>query len=277
MPPIPYDIYVVGTGMVGYRQLTREAEAALRKSERVYLVHYQTLVREYIEDELGTEVVALTEEYTVGENRANTYERMADRVLEGAAAADGPVSFALYGHPMVFVSPARWVREDGRERGFEVKVVPGVSSMDCLYADIGLDPAEHGLQMFEATDLLVREFELNPRVPAMVWQIGTVGTVLYSGADSSPERFTPLREYLQRFYPEDHTAYLLRTATYPITESEQIAFDLDEFEAIHDRVNAVQTLYLPPVEDKGVANEAMLDRLTSEEHLETITAAGTEL
>ena len=52
--PIPYDVYVVGTGMVGYRQLTREAEAALHRSDRVYLVHYQALVERYIEEELAS-------------------------------------------------------------------------------------------------------------------------------------------------------------------------------------------------------------------------------
>lgn len=275
-PPPPEDVYVVGTGMVGYRQFTREVEAAIRKSARCYLVHYQALVERYIEDDLGTPVEPLTGEYEPGEHRADTYRRMAARVIDGAEAADGPVCFALYGHPMVFVSPARWVVEDGRDRGLTVRVLPGISSMDCLYADIGLDPAEHGLQMFEATDLLVREFALNPRVPAMIWQVGTVGSVLYSSADSAPARFTPIREYLERFYPADHTAYLLQTATYPITESEQIPFRIGEFEAIHDRVNYVQTLYIPPVEVQGVRNEALYDRLTSTEHLDAITAPGSD-
>lgn len=275
MPPAhtPFDIYVLGTGMVGYRQLTREAEAALAKSERVYLVHYQRLVQEYIETEYDTDVILLTEEYTTGENRVHTYERMAQRVLDGAADADGPVSFALYGHPMVFVSPARWVIDDGRDRGLTVKVLPGISSMDCLYADIELDPAEHGLQMFEATDLLVREFEPNPAIPAMIWQIGSVGSVLHSTAESAPERFTPIREYLQRYYPADHTAYLLQTATYPITNSTQLEFTLDSFEAIHDQITATHTLYLPPAETRGVKNHDLFERLTSHDHLETITAA----
>lgn len=273
----PYDVYVVGTGMVGYRQLTRETEAAFRKSDRVYLVHYQRLVQEHIENAYDTEVITLTDEYETGLNRVHTYERMADRVLDGATTTDGPVSFALYGHPMVFVSPAKWVVTRGPDRGLSVKVLPGISSMDCLYADIGLDPAEHGIQMFEATDLLLREYDLNPTVPMMIWQIGSVGSILHSAAPSTPERFTPLREYLQRFYPADHTAYLLQTATYPITDSVQIEFQLDEFESIHDQVTAVQTLYVPPVAHREIQNTELYEQLTSTEHLEEITTTGLDL
>lgn len=258
--------------MVGYRQLTREAEAALEKSERAYLVHYQTLVKEYLEDDLGCEVIDLTAEYSPEENRAEAYERMAEEVFTGAEEVDGPVSFALYGHPMVFVSPARWVFRDAEERGFEAKVIPGISSMDAIYADIGLDPAANGIQMFEATDLLVREFDLNPDIPAMIWQIGSVETALHTVSESTGDRFTNIREYLQQFYPDDHTAYLLQTATYPVGESKQIEFTLDEFEDMSDQINFIQTLYLPAVRERPPQNEELLERLTSSDHLEVITS-----
>lgn len=96
----PVDIYVVGTGMVGARQLTREAIAALERSERLYLVHFQKSIVRYLE-EFTEDIVILNDEYTDGENRRDTYARMAERVLDGAEQADGPVAFALYGHPAV--------------------------------------------------------------------------------------------------------------------------------------------------------------------------------
>jgi uncharacterized protein YabN with tetrapyrrole methylase and pyrophosphatase domain len=265
----PVDIYIIGTGMVGYSQMTLEAQSVLEAAERIYLVHYQDTVYEYMEKH--AETVELTEEYTEGEPRQNTYDRMAERVLEGAEETDGPVVFALYGHPIVFVSPTRWICERAPDRGLEVEVLPGVSSMDCLYADIALDPASHGIQMFGATDLLLRDHEIQPNMPAMVWQIGSVETVLYNTADNKPERFTRIREYLQEHYPDNHTVYLLQTATYPITESKQIGFELDEFEEMSDEVNDIQTLYIPPVEKPEVDNEELYEKLVSAKHLETIT------
>jgi len=269
----PYvDIYVVGTGMVGYRQLTREAEAALENAETIFLVHYQTVVEEYLQ-ELGGDVVNLTSEYKKGADRKQTYQRMADSVIEEAKTSDSPVAFALYGHPSVFVSPSRWIIDKAPEEGLTVDARPGISSMDCLYTDINLDPAANGIQMYEATDVLVREYELTPDVPAMIWQIGSVETRLYQDHnDHDPERFTRIREYLQQFYPDDHTAMLLQTATYPFTESTQLEFTLDEFESMADQVNALQTLYLPPVRTRPPQNEEMATKSLSEEHLESITA-----
>lgn len=263
------DIYVVGTGMVGYRQFTREAEAALDASEVAFLGHYQDVMWDFVAERVD-EVVDLHEEYELSGSRVDTYRAMADLVLDGAEVADGPVTLALYGHPTIFVSPSRMVVEDAPDRGLTVEMRPGISSLDCLFTDLAFDPAEQGMQTFEATDLLIREFDLNPYVPLFVWQIASVETKLYYPGTSKPERFTRIREYLQRFYPDDHTVYLLETATYPIAESEQLAFDLDEFESMHEEVKGSQTLYVPPIEEKGVENEEMVRLAESPEHVRSL-------
>lgn len=268
----PVDIYVVGTGMVGYSQLTREAMSALEASERVYFAATQDLVLEHVREEYTEDVVDLNEEYERNESRLDTYERMAEEVLSGAEELDAPVAFALYGHPMVFVSPSRFVLEEAPERGLEVEVQPGVSAMDCVYADVGFDPSTSGVQMVEATDLLVREWELNPQMPAMIWQVGAVETGMYVKDWSEPERFTRFRRYLQRFYPDDHEVYLLQTATYPLAESQEIPVRLDEFESKHEVIDrGMYILYVPPAEEREIRNEELFERFTSRDHVEAIT------
>lgn len=264
------DVYVVGTGMVGYRQLTREVDAALRTATRIFAVQPQDLVVDYIRREYDAEVVDASEEYVEGGDRDETYDRIAESVLD-AAETDAPVALAVYGHPTVFVSPAKFIRERAPDRDLSVEVRPGVSAMDCIYAEFGIDPAVNGIQMFEATDLLLREFEVNPEVPAVLWQVGTVETVLHSSADSAPGRFTRLREHLQQFYPDDHEAALVHVATYPVTESEWLSFPLSEFESMHDRVKPTHTLYVPPVDERPVQNEALEKQIASPSHLERIT------
>ncbi|WP_256558426.1 SAM-dependent methyltransferase [Salinilacihabitans rarus] len=265
------DIYVVGTGMVGTRQLTREVELAFESSSEVYLLDHQPEIMRRHLDSFDAEVTDLRELYDEGGLRENSYEAMAETVLDAAEASDEPVTLALYGHPFVFVSPSRWIVEKAPERGLCVEKRPGVSSMDCLYADLPLDPAANGVQMYEATDLLLHEYDLEPRAPAMIWQIGIVETLRYTEADHRPERFSRIRRYLQRFYPDDHEVHLLQTATYPFTESRRLTFALSEFEAMSDEINAVQTLYVPRVPEKEVVNEALADRVASADHLETIT------
>ena len=258
--------------MVGYVQLTIEAQQSLDRSEVAYVVDAQKIVKDHIRDEYDVHVVDLTTEYTEKEDRRTTYELMARKVLDDAGTRDNPVALALYGHPMVFVSPSRMVAERARERGLDVEIKPGISAIDCVYADIEFDPARNGVHMFEATDLLLREWELNPDVPVMLWQIGAVETIRHTTGDSDPQRFERFKRYLRQFYPDDHTIQLLQTATYPIAESQRVEIPLAELETIASTIDAgAHILYIPPVRDRPIQNRELLDQVRSKEHIETIT------
>jgi len=267
----PVDVYIIGTGMRGYQQMTKEAEMAVEASDRLYSIHLSEIYGEYL-DGLGVDRYDLRDCYSEGKDRVETYEEIADEVLQGAKESDGPVTFALYGHPMVFVSPSRKVINRAKEKGMTVETRPGISSMDCLYVDLQLDPGQSGIQMYEATDLLLREWELNPEVPAMIWQIGAVeSSIHHTSIDDKPERYERIRKYLQQFYPDDHTVVSAQTAIYPTTESKQYEFQLDEFESMHEELNKIQTLYIPPVRQRPVQNEKLAEQFRTTEHLEMIT------
>lgn len=266
----PIDIYVIGTGMVGYRQLTKEAEAAIEESGRVYLLNLHGVVEEYLE-QFDVETYDLRTYYEEHRDRREIYDSMAEHVLDAADDTDSPITFAAYGHPLVFVSPSQLIIDRAPERGLTVETRPGISSMDCLFVDLQLDPGVNGIQMYEATDLLTREFRLNPDVPAMIWQIGALETGLYDTAPSKPERFSRIREYLQQFYPSDHTMTLARSATYPITESKLVDFKLDAFESMADQITGLHTLYIPPVRTRPVQNEELAAQLGSKAHLDSVT------
>lgn len=269
MPENPVDIYVVGTGIVGYNQLTREAISALEESERVYWAGTQDLVLDHIQTEYGVdEVVDVNEEYQEGRDRMVTYERMSDAVIEGAEELDSPVAFASHGHPFVFSVPSRLVVEKAAERGLNVESQPGISSLACIFADFNIDPMD-GFQMFEASDMLVREWEPNPEVPAMIWQIGAVETLLYSDDWSTPERYTRFREYLEQFYPSDHEVELLQAATFPVADSDRFTVELGEFESMHETIDrGLYILYVPPVEERPIQNEELYEQFQSEEHIQ---------
>ena len=83
--------------------------------------------------------------------------------------------------------------------------------------------------MYEATDLPLRQRPLQPDVPCLLWQVGTVESSLFGRAANKPGRFTKIRDYLLRFYPG-------------------------------------LTLYIPPVEWRPVADDDLLKQLVSAEH-----------
>ncbi|PSP51025.1 hypothetical protein BRC60_03980 [Halobacteriales archaeon QH_1_68_42] len=242
------DIYVVGTGIVGYRQLTSEATAALERSGSIHLLHTQEIVYEHFEAEYDADLIDLRDGYQENEIREDIYERMAGRILSEAEEATEPVAFALYGHPLVYVSPAKLILEEAPARDLTVDVRPGVSAMDCLYTDLNLDPARKGIQMYEATDLLLREYDLNNYVPLMIWQID-----------------------LKEYYPTDHTVVLCRTSTTPLAESERIEYELDNLEAIHETVTPTHTLYVPPARERQIQRPELREAVRSTGHLEGIT------
>lgn len=264
------DIYIVGTGINAYRQVTKEAEEALRASEKIFAVQHQGVVMDFLE-EFSSDVVDLHELYEPGMKRSVTYRKTTERVIEGAKNTDGPVAFAMYGHPMIFVSSSQQIQKRAPEQGLDVITIPGISSLDCLYAEFGIDPSDHGMQIFDTTGVLLKEQPLRTDVPALLLQIGAVESVLYSERPSKPERFTRIREYLEQYYPSDHTIYLLQAASYPFTDSEKVPVRLGDLESAHEDINHSKTLYIPQVERREIRNEELAEQVKSESHLHEIT------
>lgn len=263
------DLFVVGTGMVGYQQLTNECEQALDLSEHIFLLHPLPEVREYFRERWGP-VDNLATEYEQGLARLDRYERMADRVLNSSQEADRPVVLTVYGHPQVGVTPTRIIIDCADERGVSVDVLPGVSSIDCLYTDLSIDPFQ-GLQLFEATDLLIHEYRLNNEVPALIFQIGLIESYLYDRRKSAPERFTAIREYLEEFYPPSHELCLASTATLPLADSDLHWFELGNFESMASDIDFTHTLYIPRVSDPPIRNKTLQQKAHSSGHLDHIT------
>ena len=264
------DVYILGTGMVSARQLTREAEQALDRVGDVYLLHPLPEVRALVRDRCDS-VVDLTDEYERGSERSDSYEAMARRVLDRAADADDPIAFAVYGHPTAGVTPTELIRKRATDRDMRVEIVPGISSLDCLYAELGIDPFARGMQVFEATDLLLYDIDLDPETPAFVVQVGLTGTRLYDDRDSLPERFTPLKRHLLQFYPPDHTVSLVRTATMAVAESERISVALDDFETVAGAIDNTHSLFVPPVGERTLEREELAEKAYTREHLDRVT------
>src|SRR5207247_1923085 len=67
----PFDIGIVGTGIVGTHQLTREAEEVIRRSKRTFVIDSGYGIPEYLET-LCPEVTELAALYEPGRNRLHT-------------------------------------------------------------------------------------------------------------------------------------------------------------------------------------------------------------
>lgn len=265
-----YSIYVVGLGIQGATQMTREVEAAIRRSREVLYVAAGPSVADALA-ELCPKVTDLHGRcYQDGRPRIEAYDAMSTAVIE--AALDGPpVTFAVYGHPLMFVYPSQQVARASQFVGLRAKILPGISSLDCMLVDLGLDPGIQGLQIYEATELMVRRRPLQADVPCLLWQVGAVETNLFSVSSSRPERFGRIKEYLLGFYPATHRVASIYSASDPRLDPQLKWFAIGDIEKQAADLHQGLTMYIPPTEIRPVQDRDLVRRLESDEHLATIT------
>jgi len=264
------DIHIVGLGVKGIEHVTRETESACRRSNEILAVANLPAVLTYLKS-LCLRVTDLHPlSYEEDENRLKAYDTMSAMVL--AAALDhAPVMFATYGHPLIYVYPTRQIVDAAPYFGLTVRVLAGISSLDTMLIDLDVDPAMHGLQMYEATDLLVKQRPLQPDVPCLLWQVGAIESVLYSTAPSRPDRFRRIRNYLLRFYSPDHELRAVYSSHHPLLDSSIIKFKLADMESHYEDLHQGLTVYIPPVTARPVADMDLGSKIESLEHLQSIT------
>ena len=264
------DIWIAGLGIQTVNQVTCEVEHALRAAREILYLDTGVATRHYLEG-LCPCVTSLYEQ-SYGEEmpRVNAYEHMAICVVE-AALDHPPVAFAIHGHPLVAVHPPFLVLEIANALGLSVEVLPGISSIDTLFADLRIDPVVHGVQMYEATDLLLRRRSLQNDVPAIIWQVGTLETGLHSLRVSKPERFARFLAYLRQYYPARHEVAAVYCSPHPILPSAILRFALEDLPQHAAELHAGFTLYIPPATGRPVQDWDLAARLYSIEHLRSLT------
>lgn len=264
-----YEIYICGLGIQSVWHLTRETEAAFRRSKEILYLPAGYGVDEYLAQMAPRTTNLHRIAYREGVSRLRAYDAMTAAVLD-AAIDHPPVSFAVYGHPLVYAYPPQQILAAAPFLNLRVRVLPAISSLDTMLVDLNLDPAMQGMQMYEATELLVRRRPLQPDVPCLIWQVGAVETSLYSEHKSAPGRFTRIRSYLLQYYPPDHEVVAVYSSTHPLVQSRMDRFALGDIEHRADELHQGLTLYLPPVEMRLIADEELMEILDSADHLASI-------
>ncbi len=231
-----------------------------------YIPGTDELLRGYCDD-----VVDLSPLYAQNGDRVDTYKRMAAAALAAALEAP-PAAFALYGHPMLLSLPSSICLRAAPQLGIRVRTLVAVSAFDCLMSDLGLDPVGMGVQMHEATDVLLYDRRLDPSIATVLWQVGVLGTRLHAGAASStPERLQMLVDHLLRFYPGTHPATLVASSVVPDQPAEIHRTSVELLPEASSLISVATTMYLPPAPDQAVVNPELASRLTSREYLASIT------
>lgn len=242
-------LYLLGAGICGTLQLTRETEQALSSCSTIFVLHDDTDVlahaRRYCAD-----VRDVAEFYSDGAVRADVYRRIADTVIDHAGL-DRSVGLLLHGHPLFLVSAAEYALEQARRAGFRAKVLPAVSSFDTLLCDLEVDFG-YGLQVFDASTFLLQEWRPNPRIPMLLFQLATVLEDRVVSAPPPPQTLAPLATRLRHSYPADHRCVMVRSAAHLLERPQRVTVRLDAL----DRAQGIPlwerpTLYVPAIDHRA--------------------------
>lgn len=264
------DITIAGMGVEAVVQVTAQTEARIRQCRQALYVDSGIGTAAFLEARCERVISLYGQTYGESDSRLTGYHHASAAVVH-AAMEDGPVIYLTHGHPLVFCYSSFLIRDLAGLLGLSVELLPGISSMDSLFADLWLDPGVGGIQMFEATDLLLRRRPLQPDVPALIWQVGNLETRLYTNRTSKPERMIRFRDWLLQTYPADHPITACYAAPHPVAGRQQWTFPLAELPQHAAALHPGITLYIPPCVVRPVQDFGLLSVLDSVEHLHTIT------
>jgi uncharacterized protein YabN with tetrapyrrole methylase and pyrophosphatase domain len=245
---------VVGTGIQLAVHLTPIARAAIERADELLYLVRDPVTRWWI-TRLNANNRSLSELYVPGRARAEAYRAMVDEILTSVRAGR-TVCAAFYGHPGIFVEPGHAAVRQAREEGFRASIQPGISAEDCLFADLGLDPADNGCQSFEATTFLIHEYRIERSATLILWQIGVIGQL--AAGPASPDGMRALVERLADDYPLEHETIIYEASPYPFIEPLVRRVPLSDLAGAE--VPTLATLVIPP-NGKARLNLELLDRL----------------
>ena len=237
------ELVFVGTGFSLVTQTTPEALAAMRRADKLFHLVAEPAAAVWM-NSLNPSAESLALHYREGKPRRDTYREIVDSVLADVRLGK-KVCVALYGHPTVGCDPTQMLLAHGREEGFAVRILPGISSDACLYADLGIDPMEDGIQAYEASLFVQKRPRIDTRTPILLWQIGFIGesSIKFSGRANKPG-VTALARRLTAYYGNDHKVALYQASWYPFLPSTITWTDVRSLP--ETATAAVATLFVPP-------------------------------
>jgi precorrin-6B methylase 1 len=250
------ELICVGTGINAANHLTTEAIAHIANADKLLYCVADLAIERRLQC-LNKNAEDLYVFYGDNKPRRQTYEEMVERTLEVLRDYER-VCVVFYGHPGIFVWPSYKAIQLARKEGYRAYMLPAVSSLDCLFSDVGFDPSRHSCQIIEATDLLVRARKPDINASVVIFQVGCVGDLGYNSRGYDRRNVPVLSEYLASYYGLDYEVILYEAAQYPVCKPKIRRIRIDDLPDA--KPSGITTLYIPP-KQLPPANEEMLTRL----------------
>lgn len=246
----------VGVGMMLGAHLGPRARAHIEQAAVVFAAVSDPLVELWLQG-MHADVRSLQPFYAEGKSRRETYRQMVDAIMAEVRGGQR-VCGAFYGHPGVFAQAPHDAVAQARREGFEAHMEPGISAEDCLYADLGIDPATYGCQHYEASQFMFYRRRIDPAAYLVLWQVGVAGDRTLGRISTGPAYRQLLVDLLSEDYPLDHEVVAYEAATLAISEPRIERMPLSCI--VSAELQTWTTLVIPPAHAM-MPNRAVLERI----------------
>jgi hypothetical protein len=183
--------------------------------------------------------------YRETHRRGQFYSQITQEVVD--AVGDPPihdVCLAVYGHPTLAADSPLDAARILEERGTSVRILTGVSSDACLFADLRIDPVRIGMQSYEATRFLNNKPQFEPTSGLLLWQVGVIGNWGWPPSVNPPS-LQALTDVLTNVYGVGHDVILYEA---PIFELARARMDRINVQTLPSAgLTTATTLYVPPL------------------------------
>lgn len=217
---------IVGLGPGEFGLVTLEAWRIIENARRLFLRTEKHPTVQELKNK-GIKFSSYDSVYETKSSFEEIYDFIAADCLRHARETDGVV-YAVPGSPVVAERTVVLLRQQAEKAGIQIRIIPGMSFLEVLYARLGVDPVE-GITVLDAADLA--DFPPDIRKPLVVTQ-------LYSRSVASDAKLN-----LMEFFPDEHPVTLVRNLSLP--EEEILTLPLYELDraAVIDHLTS---LYIEP-------------------------------
>lgn len=206
-----------------YKKLTQTKECFVRTMDHPVITDLTAL---------GTKFLSFDSIYEKHDQFEAVYEEISETLL--SEAMNGPVLYAVPGHPMVAEKTVQLLLEKGPDRGVAIKLEGGQSFLDPLFQAVKIDPIE-GFQLLDGTDLSPDDLHIRQHM--------IIGQV-YDAFSASNVKLT-----LMEKLPDDYTVYIVTAAGSSEEKVTQCAlYELDR----QMELSNLTSVYVPPVKEEAL-------------------------
>lgn len=252
---IDFAIALIGMGVQHVTHMTLEAITVLQRCKCGFVAGADQKAVDGFRDTLASylkpgdllpALVSLSPAYRHDRRRRENYVEAASIVLE-ATGSQQPVAYLTPGNPITYDAVAHEILVGARTRSLPVVVIAGISSVDTVLVDLQQEPAP-GLQVFEASCFVGAAVKPDARFACLLMQVGVFGTnYAVLGREPRVNALAPLRDYLLQFYPPNHSAVLVRSATYSYRPANVHRFTVGSLGQVPADALQGASLYVPAV------------------------------